>query len=232
MFKKERQNKIIEIIEDKKYCSVEYLASKLFVAPITIRRDLSEMQKAGIISRVHGGATIPKHKNREVPFEVRDKENYYEKEILAQNAIKYINIGDVIFLDASSTVSHMVDYLKPELNVTVITNSILIASKLQNKQITCYVTGGRTVDNSYALLGEIAKSTISKMHANACFFSSQGIDHDGIVSDQSEAETELRRLMIANSDRQYLMADTSKYNKRFTFTVCDVENITDIVDVQ
>ena len=229
MLKKERQNKILEIIQSRKYCTVDFLAKQLFVANITIRRDLSQMEAEGLITRCFGGATIPDYENREVPFELRNKSNYTAKEELAKKAAKLINTGEVVFLDASSTVSHIVNYISPEQNLTIITNSILILKKLKEKHIKCYLTGGMPIENSYALVGSIAEQAISNFYANVCFFSAQGIDEDGIVSDQSETETSLRKLMIKNSEKQYFVFDDSKYGKRFAFKLCSAQEITGII---
>lgn len=225
MLKKERQNCIIEIIEDKKYCTVGYLSKKLFVAPITIRRDLGELELAGLITRCHGGAAVPQYENREVPFEVRDRKNYSEKAALAKKAARLINTGDVIFIDSSSTVGHIVDYISQEQNLTIITNSIRVASRLNEKHIKCYLTGGTPVETSNALVGSIAENTVSQFFANICFFSLQGISEDGIVSDYSELETTLRKLMIKNSQRAVYICDSTKIGKKFAFKICDSKDI-------
>ena len=229
MIKKERQDTIVKIIREQKYCTVNYLSKQLFVAPITVRRDLTEMESAGLVARCYGGVTIPEHENREVPFVIRNKSNFAIKANLAKKASKLLRDGDVVFLDASSTVSHITDYLSPEQNLTIITNSTLISEKLKEKHIRCYVTGGMPVENSHALVGSIAEQTLSGLYANVCFFSAQGIDEDGMISDQSEAESSLRRLMIKNSKKQYFLFDSSKYNKRFAFKICDVNNICGII---
>lgn len=229
MIKKERQNSILDVIKARKYCTVQFLSKQLFVAPITIRRDLTEMESAGLIIRCYGGATVPEHENREVPFEIRNKNNFSIKEKLAKRASKLIGKGDVVFLDASSTVSHITEYLTAEQNLTVITNSTLIAEKLKEKHIHCYLTGGMPVENSHALVGSIAEQTLSNLYANICFFSAQGIDENGIISDQSELESALRKLMIKNSQKQYFLFDGSKHGKRFAFKICSVNEISGMI---
>lgn len=229
MLKKERQNNILDIIKSRKYCTVQFLAKQLFVAPITIRRDLNEMEFAGLITRCYGGATIPDYENREVPFEIRNRNHFSVKEKLAKKAAKQISNGDVIFLDASSTVSHITEHLTAEQNITVITNSILIFEKLKGKHICCYLTGGMPVENSYALVGSIAQQTLSGLYANICFFSAQGIDENGVISDQSELESSLRKLMIGHARKTYFLFDGSKYGKRFAFKICTAEDLTGII---
>ena len=143
MIKKERQDHILEIVKQRKYCTVNFLSKQLYVAPITIRRDLIEMEAAGLITRCYGGAAIPEHENREVPFDLRNTSNASVKEHLAKKAAKLIHTGDVVFLDASSTVSRLTQHLSQEQNLTVITNSTLVAEKLN--KLTC--------GNAVALIG-------------------------------------------------------------------------------
>lgn len=229
MLKKERQNSILEIIKERKYCTVALLSNKLYVAPITIRRDLAQLEQKGLITRCFGGATILDYENREIPFEIRNKSNFSIKDSIAKKAIKFISTGDVIFLDASSTVSHIIDFLSPEQNLTIITNSTLLTERLKEKHIKCYLTGGSPVENSHALIGSIAEHTIRNFHANLSFFSSQGIDKNGIISDYSEAETALRKIMIENSEKQFFLFDNSKLGKRYAFKLCTVSDITDFI---
>lgn len=229
MLKRERQEQILNIVKSRKYCTVNYLSKQLFFAPITIRRDLTEMEDCGLLTRCYGGATIPEYENREIPFEVRNKNNYSAKEALAKKAARLISTGDVVFLDASSTVSHIAGYISAEQNITVITNSTYLCEKLKEKHIRCYLTGGMPVENSHALVGEIAQQALTQLYANICFFSAQGISADGVISDQSEAETALRRLMIKHSDKQYFLFDSSKFDKRFAFQVCCAEDLSGVI---
>lgn len=229
MIKKERQEHILQLIGQRKFCTVNFLAGRLYVAPITIRRDLLELEAAGLLSRCYGGATTPEHENREVPFEVRSRSNPSVKAELARKAAARISTGDVVFLDASSTVSHIVDFLRPEQNLTVVTNSTLVAEKLKEKHIICYLTGGMPVENSYALVGSIAAQTLSGLYANICFFSSQGISADGIITDYSEAETALRQMMLKHSKKRYFLFDSSKYGKQFAFRVCDSADLDGVI---
>lgn len=221
MLKKERQDHIVEMLKEQKYCSVSVIANTLYVAPITVRRDLAEMEADGIINRCHGGATLNSSENREVPFELRTKENSSVKSILGKKAAEMLQDGDTVFMDASSTVLHIADYLQTKQNLTVITNSIKVLEKLKGKQITCYLTGGMLLENSHALVGNVAEETISSMYADICFFSSQGITEDGVITDFSDAETKLRKQMIRNAKKSIFLYDQSKVGKRFLFKVCD-----------
>ena len=229
MIKNERQDRILQIVKLRQYCTVAELAAQLYAAPITVRRDLIQLEAAGLLKRCHGGATVPEYENREVPYELRNRNNLPVKRKIAQKAAELVSAGDVVFLDASSTVSHMAEFLPAEQNLTVITNSTLVAERLKQRHIRCYLTGGMNVENSYALVGSIAEQTVCGMYANLCFFSAQGIDSDGVISDQSELETALRKKMIEHSGRQYFLFDSQKLGKRFAFRLCGAEQLSGVI---
>lgn len=229
MIKKERQQSILSILHTKHFCSVSQLADQLYVAPITIRRDLAEMEAAGLLKRCHGGASVMDFANREVPFELRSRENTSEKARIARKAVELINHGDTVFLDASTTVSHMADHISAEQDLTIITNSIRVLEKLKGRGIRCYLTGGMLLENSSALVGRIAEDTVSSLFADICFFSSQGITEEGLITDFSEDETRLRRCMIANAKRSVFLYDHTKLGQRFLFKVCNADDLSCVI---
>lgn len=215
----------MEIVNQKKYCTVKYLADTLFVAPITVRRDLTILESEGLVLRCYGGVSVPHHLNREVPLEVRENSNTLVKSNLARRAVREISSGDTVFLDASSTALHIVDFIYPEQDLKIITNSIRALSKLKDKHIRCYSTGGMLLENSYALVGSIAINTVSNLNADIMFFSTQGIDERGIISDFSETETQLRQAMLQRAKKKIYIADSSKFEKRYMFDVCNIQDV-------
>ena len=229
MLKKERQEAILSTLAAKQFCSITELAQQLFVAPITVRRDLTEMEAAGLLKRCHGGASIVDFANREVPYELRSRENASAKARIAKKAVQQIHHGDTVFLDASTTVAHMADYIDSQLELTIITNSIRVLEKLRGKGIRCYLTGGMLLENSSALVGRIAEDTVASLYADVCFFSSQGITEDGVITDFSEDETRLRKRMLDNAKRKIFLYDHSKLGKRFLFKVCTADELTTVI---
>lgn len=225
MIKNERLDKIIEILEKEKHCTINFLANRLYVTPITIRRDIAILAEQGRVSKCYGGVSIVTHSNREVPLAVRETYNSDIKTAIAASAAKLITRGSTIFLDASSTAAHIVDFLSPEQGLTVITNSIKTLTQLAERQITAYGTVGKLLRNSLAFAGAKAETTVSTMHADFMFFSSQGITLDGNITDFSEAETQLRQVMMRRADKCYFLCDSSKVGKTFLFQVCNISEL-------
>ena len=86
MPKSERQSQIMKQLQEKQFCTVNFLAKQLYVAPITIRRDLAELEQGGFLRRCHGGATIPEYKNQVIPYELRAQTNPSVKAALGKRA--------------------------------------------------------------------------------------------------------------------------------------------------
>ena len=229
MLKSERQEKIMNYLQEKQFCTVNYLAKHLYVAPITIRRDLDELEQAGFLRRCHGGASVPDIKSQVIPYEMRALTNPSIKAALGKRAAALLHDGDTVFMDASTTVLHIIDYLSPERNLTIITNSIKALEKLREKHIRCYLTGGMLRENTYALVGSIAEQTVSQLYADVFLFSAQGITSDWTVTDFSEEETRLRQKMMEHAKRRIFIFDSSKIGKQYLFKVCTREDIHDFI---
>lgn len=229
MIKNERLDKIVEILKEVKYSSVDNLAGKLYVSPVTIRRDLKKLEQNGFVSTCYGGVSLIESENTDVPFIIRKNFNNKIKLQLAKEAASLIPNDSTVFLDASSTVSNIVRFLKPEQNVTIVTNGLEALSVAAQKHIKAYSTGGKLVDNSLALIGSVAIQSILSMHSDYMFFSSQGLTTGGIISDQSESETELRRTMLSHANKKYFICDSSKLGKNFLFEVCKVSELDGII---
>ena len=229
MIKNERLDSIMEILKHDKYSTPNDLAKKLFVSPVTIRRDLKRLENDGLVSTCYGGVSVVMHNNRDVPLAIRENFNENIKISLAKNAAKLITNGSTVFLDASSTASFVANFIEPEQDVTVITNGIKALTILSQKHIKAYCTGGKLVNNSFAFAGAIALKTIKSMHADFMFFSSQGLNLNGIITDFSESETELRIAMLERSEQKYFICDNSKIGKTFLFEVCSTDNLSGII---
>ena len=230
MYNLERQEQIMAILEKDKSASVKDLASKLYVSLPTIRRDLTELEEQGKVQRTHGGVVLRKATDAEIPLVFREDQNNSSKKAIAEKASKYINDGDVIFLDASSTVSYLIPYLERFNDIIVITNSPKISMKLGERKIKNYCTGGLLLMHSIAFVGNQTKQFVSGINADLFFFSSRGYTENGTITDSSEQEAAVKKAMLKNAARSYYLCDSSKRNKKYAFNICSVKDVCEIID--
>ena len=232
MFEIERLKKIQELLQEKTSMSVQKLAEILFVSETTIRRDLNELERQGLVKRIHGGAVLITGTAQEVPLYLRERQNSGIKEQLAYRAISYIRNGQVLFLDASSTVQRMVPHLAGFRNLTIITNGLKTAQELSELSHNVYCTGGLQLHNSSAYVGPYAEHMVRQINADIFFFSSRGLSPEGRITDTSADETQLRRIMFEQSKQRIFLCDSSKFNLCYCHNLCHVEQVDEMISDQ
>lgn len=229
MIREERLEQILEILQKEKFAGVEELSKRLFVSLPTIRRDLAELVRRGAAIRSHGGAMPIPENNTILPIDFRNRVDPKGKLILAREAAKLVRDGDVIYIDASTTTLHIVDFIKDLKNIIVITNSIQVALLLKKYNITGYCTGGMLIENSLAFAGSYAESTVSNFSIDIMFFSTTGVTPGGYIADNSESETNLRRVAMKNARKKVYMCDSEKFEKNSVFHVANLSEMDYII---
>ena len=197
--KTERQDKILEILKERKFATVSYLSEHLYSSAPTIRRDLKELFEKGFIQRSHGGAILSDNENSPIPLDFRNQKQISEKIGICNKAASLIKESSVIFIDCSTTTFHLADHIPQNKNITVVTNSYVLCSKLNEKNITTYCTGGILIPQSKAFAGKRAEMCVGDFCADIIFFSSHALDEYGRITDYSDIETNLRKTMLENA---------------------------------
>ncbi|MCX6986467.1 MAG: DeoR/GlpR family DNA-binding transcription regulator [Lentisphaerae bacterium] len=222
MLQRQRQDKILESLSGDGFLSVADAVRIFNSSPATLRRDFAELAESGQAIKVRGGLKASNGGGM-LPFSARAGIYSAEKEALAESAAAMIKSGDVVL--------HMAGCL-PDMNIRIITNSLRLASVLEEMKAgsrwEIYLTGGFLYTKSGILLGPNALYGIAQYHADLAFLSASGIDESGVYN-SSELVVETERVMIGNSDKVVIMADHSKIGKRGLCKVCDIGKISGII---
>ena len=226
MYSLERQGKILELLSENVSISVAKLSKLLYVSQPTIRRDLNALAAQKKVVRTHGGVLLRNLPDEEIPLMWREEQNNASKKAIAKKAAEYIHNGDIIFMDASSTVSYIIPYLKNFSDIIVITNSPKASLRLGEERIKNYCTGGVLLLHSIAYVGTDAENFISKINADLFFFSSRGYTEDGCITDSSVEESCVKKAMLKNAARSFYLCDSSKKNKKYMYNICRVNEVT------
>lgn len=230
MYNLERQEEIMKILEKSKSISVTKLAKQLYVSQPTIRRDLGVLAEQGKVQRTHGGVVLRKVSDAEIPLMFREDQNNASKKSIAEKASKLISDGNVIFLDASSTISYLIPHLEVFNDIIVVTNSPKTSMKLGERNIKNYCTGGLLLMHSVAFVGSETEKFIANINADIFFFSSRGYTENGMITDSSEREVTVKKAMLKNANKSYYLCDSSKRNQKYAFNICAVKDIDGIID--
>lgn len=230
---KDREKEILEILLKKKNVTVKQLADSLFISEPSIRRDLASLEKQHLIKRIHGGAVLEEtmlSKNK-IPFLIREYEQSSAKVLIAQKAIDLINDNDVIFMDASTSCYYLIPFLSSKRNITVVTNGVKALTKLAEYDINTISTGGTLINSCLALVGEEAYKTIETFNADIAFFSCRGISDDGYLTDIAPEENNIRKQMMKNSKKSYLLCASEKFGKKYFHNLCHKDELNGIITV-
>ncbi|MGY0691460.1 DeoR/GlpR family DNA-binding transcription regulator [Virgibacillus sp. FSP13] len=208
----ERQQKIVELVNERKSVRVTELSQIFTVTEETIRRDLEKLEKERKLSRSHGGAiSLNPSDSLEIPYSEREVMNVNEKKEIALEAAKQIVEGDKVILDASTTAWYMAKSL-PNIPLTVLTNSIKVAMELSaKKQITVISTGGTLLSKSLSFVGPLAETSMETYHVNKAFISCKGLHLERGISESNEQQARMKKKMIESADTVYIMIDNSKF---------------------
>lgn len=218
----ERVDKVREILNDKKFVTIDELCEKLFVSKATIRRDLVELEAKNIIIRHRGGASIKNISTTENNYMLRKEEREREKRVIADMASTFIEDGFSLFLDSSSTVNHIIPFLDSFKNLIIITNGINNALSLSSfSNVQTIFVGGELLHGSLSTTGVIANDCISHYIVDLCFTSCRGLDEDSVY-EANEKQALVKNKMITNAKKNILLCDSSKFNKVFFYKLSDI----------
>ena len=218
MYKCEREDEILALLNQTEYATVEYLSRKMNISASSIRRDLKNLEERGLVNRSYGGVKIADATGRRIPFALRSHENSIQKKQIAKTAVGLINEGDVVFLDGSSSAYFVAELLPSVSGVTVITNNLDAMTWFSDYDIKAYSTGGViSPENKAVLVGGYTQDFLRRIHADVVVFSVQGILDDGTFYDCYAEEVAVRNVMLRNARRRILLCDDSKLGKPSTF---------------
>lgn len=232
MIRQQRHARILEIVRERKACTVEELRKELDVSHVTLYRDLKELDRENVIQRVHGGVIYPVATRVESRFNVRLQTQTEQKTKIGRQAAERVEPGWAIFLDASSTcylfARQLVARRVPGL--TVVTNSPQIPLELEaHPDIRVISTGGELLHVLNAFAGPLTMELLFRLHFDAAFLSCGGITlADGATTD-SPLLAEISKRAAAHSRHIYLLADSSKFTRRLMITGLELESIQHIV---
>ena len=219
-----RHEAIIAALSDRGTVEVAELSDHLGVSGTTIRRDLAVLEGRSVLRRTHGGA-IRTNFAGELPLGFRETRQAPEKGLIASAVAGMATEGLRIGLSGGTTLTEVARALGPGPGLTVVTNSLSVASELAPwSQHTLIATGGLVRDRSYEMVGPAAEQTIARFNLDLCIVGADGVSVHGISTlDHVEAAT--NRALVKSAERCLVAADHTKLGKTLFATICDLADV-------
>lgn len=224
----ERQKEILEILYNKGKASVRELSDTLYVTEMTVRRDLAEMERCGLLRRYRGGAVL-KINVGEMPISERLLLDRQEKETLAKRCVEYLSDGITVFIDSSSTCQYIIPYLTGYKNITVITNSVSALLTLGKLHVFTLLVGGEYYEQDMCTVGSLAEESVLSLNVDVAFFTTAAISDDGVISDFDLKQTMIRKCVMKNAAKNIFLFEKEKFGKKQLHTLCTVKEATAII---
>ena len=214
MYAEERQQAIAQLVNERGRVSVNQLAREYDVTTETVRRDLSTLERLGLVRRVHGGVVPPASLSFiESGLRERDEVNTEVKERIARAALDRLPpSGGTIVLDAGSTTNRLASLLPPELELTVITHAVPIAARLAGqRQIDLRLLPGRVRRMTQAAVGADTVAALGELRVDVAFLGTNGVTAEHGLTTPDPDEAAVKRALIASGRRVVTLTDASKF---------------------
>lgn len=227
----QRIKEIEKILKEKGNVVISVLSKQFNVSEETIRRDLDKLAKNNVLRRVRGGAYLESELDKQVPLEIREQIYLTEKQEIADKAMEFIENGDTLMIDSSTTALCIGQNIKRhQKKVTIITNSIKVAIEFQDsKYVKIICIGGNLRKTTKSFIGISALRQLENLYGNKAFISCTGINKKFGLTDDSESEMEIRKQMVLNSEKIFLVADKTKFDILESQKICDLEKVNYII---
>lgn len=215
MLSNERHEKILTHLREHRTATVGKLAALLFVSEATVRRDLCEMQRIGLIERSHGGAFLPENSD-DISVFVRITKNAKEKERLATTALPLLPNFKTVFIDSSTTAFALGERMDLS-NKTVITNSLQTAAELSKKPNTEVILLGGTLHlRSNSVTGSWTAAQVKEFSFDLLLMSCAAVDRS-VALERTMDQSMIKRCAFEQSARRILLVDHTKFSERGSY---------------
>ena len=225
----DRQRRILELLHGAGSLRTTEVSESLGVSDETVRKDFELLEKRGELVRTHGGASRPEKIRGDLPFNERQAIRREEKQAIARLAASRIQPNETIFMDASSTVLTLTEFL-PDVPLTILTNALNVLIALSDRpNLDLLSTGGMFDAKSRSFIGLTAEKSLQRYHIHRMFLSARGLDLERGVSESNLRQAAFKERVIANAEDVVFMADHSKLGRKASFFFAEVTDLSCLV---
>lgn len=209
-----RRQRLVALVEARGSARLEELSAALGVSQATVRRDLNVVSAVGSLQRVHGGAVALDQRLDEPQFDVKAVAAAPEKDRIAAAAARLLEPEDVVYLDSGSTVLALARLLHGWDRLTVVTNSLPVATELVGRGPRLIILGGELRATSRAIVGPLTHHLLDDLHFDRAVMGTFALSLEDGLTTTDPAEAYTKRLVLTRARQVILLADSSKLGTR------------------
>jgi DeoR/GlpR family transcriptional regulator of sugar metabolism len=225
-----RYNFILEQLRSNGRIKVCEVSKELDVTEVTIRRDLSAMQREGILKKTYGGAVLVGPADGKIFLSARQTKNIQAKKNIGKIAADMINDGDNIYLEAGTTCNEIVPYLAEKNNLTIIVNSINLMMRLHEQpQHRIIITGGQYRPETMDMIGPTAEATIKQLSGFTAFTSADDISIDSGISGADVSTVSFTKVILKQASRAIFVGTRRKFDRAALYKIAELSELSMII---
>ncbi|WP_129338793.1 DeoR/GlpR family DNA-binding transcription regulator [Cellulomonas endophytica] len=214
MYAPERHQQILVWARQRGRVDVTSLAAELDVTAETVRRDLTALERHGLVRRVHGGAIPVERLGIEPGIADRERVLSGEKERIAKTALEELPDGGAVILDAGTTTVRLAELLPTDRELTVVTHALPVATVLATRpNLTLHLVGGTVRGRTLAAVGSWAERALQDIHADVAFLGTNGLTVERGLTTPDLAEAAVKRALVGAARRTVVLADHTKIGR-------------------
>jgi DeoR family transcriptional regulator of aga operon len=226
----ERMQEVLRMLETRDSVHVAELSKAFAVSEVTIRSDLSQLARQGLVARVRGGVRPLQRGQSELGFDFRLRLEVGRKQAIAKAAAAMVDEGEAIALDSSTTAYYLALELRTKKELVVVTNGLLIAAALADAPgITVLVTGGMLRLHAMSLVGELGADVLRATRISKGLLGARGLSIDRGLMDLNPDEVRIKREMASVCDRVIGLLDATKWHRTALLPFVATEQVDAIV---
>jgi DeoR family fructose operon transcriptional repressor len=230
MIPAERRARIIDLLEERRAVRVSVLSDTLGVSEMTIRRDLEQLQRSGLLSRMHGGAILKRRMLEEPLYTNNVRAHSAEKQRIAKAAATAIQPGETVFLSSGTTAAQVLSHVDPNLRARIVTHNVGALSTAKRSALDVVLLGGSYRARSNTIEGPLATEAVSAFHAIRFILGADGLTPEEGVTTPSIGLAAVERAMVRQTRGEIMvLADASKIGIIGDVSVCPLGRIDTIV---
>lgn len=229
MFVAERRQAILELVHVRGVVSLRDLAVAVHSSEVTVRRDILALESDGLVDRRRGGAAMPGGLSHEQSYRQKTLVAASEKVDIADFAASLVDEGDAIVIGAGTTTEEFARRLIRMKDLTVVTNSLLVAQVLARSAADVVMTGGSLRGTTYALVGGAAEHSFAQVRVRRAFLSGNGLTVDRGLSTPNSHVAGVDRAIAAAAQEVVVLADHTKLGVDTMFQTVPMSGIAHLV---
>ncbi|WP_017586093.1 DeoR/GlpR family DNA-binding transcription regulator [Nocardiopsis ganjiahuensis] len=230
MIPAQRRELLLRELRGTGVLSVKELCDILGVSHMTVRRDIMTLEEEGRVRSVPGGVELASQVRSEPSYLDKSRVHLDEKRAMAQAAAALVGDGQTVYLDAGTTLGHLVPSLWGVTGLTVITNDLTTAAALSDHpDLSLYFVGGQIDRENRSAVGDIAADTVSEFNIDVAFVSTSSWDIGRGSTTPSRAKVAVKRAAMAAASASVLVAGADKYGAFGTFKVAALESFSSVI---